>query len=175
MSIRAVFLDREGVLTPKLPKGAYLLRIEDAILVNGVAEALRSLVDQDIPLFIVTNQSCVSRGMISLEDCEAIHEKIVLDLHRAGIPIVASRLCPHADRDACACRKPHPGMILDLCESYGIDPGQSAMIGDSVTDIQAGEAAGCAQNILIDSRSDLSHQVVHSLAEAVHFLNEHTS
>ena len=174
MELRAVFLDREGVLTRKLEKGAYLLRTQDAVLEAGVIEALRPLVDRRIPLFIVTNQSCVSRGMITPQECGEIHQRLVWLLANGKVPIAASKICPHTDEDACDCRKPKPGMILELCREFGINPSQTAMIGDSTTDVEAGRAAGCAINILLRPNAvDPTNFVVATLQEAVELLNEH--
>ncbi len=138
MNISAVFLDREGVITPKLERGEYLLHQEDVRLAEGVVNGLRRLNELGIPMFIVSNQSCVHRGMITMEDAIAIHQKVLRLISEHGIVISDSRICPHVDSDDCDCRKPKPGMILDLCSEHGIDPTRTVMVGDSLTDMQAG-------------------------------------
>ena len=163
--IRAVFLDREGVITPKLGPGEYLLRAEEAVIAPGVADALRRLQSNGIPLFIVSNQSCVGRGIISQAECDALHAVILDQLAAEGVTIAASRICPHTDADDCACRKPKPGMILDLADEHGISPVRSAMIGDSATDVEAGIAAGCAVSLLVGQEFTLAAAVDRLLSE----------
>lgn len=174
MSLRAVFLDRDGVITPKLDKGQYVLRPDQAVLNDGVISALRELQHAIPQLFIVTNQSCVGHGLISLEDAQAIHAALLTRLADEGITITDSRMCPHDDSSACACRKPKPGMIISLCEQYGISPDETAMIGDSITDVQAGQAAGCAEYFLLTTRTDVDLPprsfVASSLRDAVSLL-----
>lgn len=163
--IRAVFLDREGVITPKFGPGEYLLRAEEAVIAPGVTDALRRLQSNGIALFIVSNQSCVGRGIISQAECDALHAIILGELADEGVTIAASRICPHTDADACACRKPKPGMILDLANGHGISPAHSAMIGDSPTDVDAGTAAGCAEVFLIGNGLTLAGAVDQLLSE----------
>ncbi|MBU0982221.1 HAD-IIIA family hydrolase, partial [Patescibacteria group bacterium] len=112
-------------------------------------QGLRQLNEMKIPLFIVSNQSCVQRGMITLERALSIHEIVLQRLAEHGIEIRDSRICPHVDADGCECRKPKPGMILDLCSFHGIDPTCTVMIGDSDTDIQAGQRSHGALQIYI--------------------------
>ncbi|MFA5935757.1 MAG: HAD-IIIA family hydrolase [Patescibacteria group bacterium] len=168
MSLDAVFLDREGVITPKLAPGEYLLQMDQVALATGVPEALTKLLSQGVKLFIVSNQSCVGRGMISMEEAQAIHDEVLKRLNEQGVTIMDSRLCPHVDEDHCACRKPKAGMILDLCAQYGIRPERAAMIGDSRTDIQAGEVAGCATSILLSENGPSSlDEAVDGIMECV--------
>ena len=90
---------------------------------------------------------------------------IVGKLAAEVITITASRICPHTDEDVCPCRKPKPGMILELCELHGIAPAESAMIGDSATDIEAGSAAGCADVFLVESGQEFADAVRQILSE----------
>ena len=93
-------------------------------------------------LAIVSNQRGIARGLIELETLDAIEERIQQALAPHGVRVEAFRYCPH-DLDAgCDCRKPRPGMLLDLATTLDLDLHASWMIGDSPTDIQAGHAAG---------------------------------
>ena len=118
MSLQAVFLDREGIITPKLASGEYLLRPEQARLADGVVEALRELQSVASRLFIVTNQSCVGKGLLSSDAALELHDAILTQLASAGVVIHDTRLCEHVSADECACRKPKPGMIQSLCALY---------------------------------------------------------
>jgi D-glycero-D-manno-heptose 1,7-bisphosphate phosphatase len=172
----AVFLDREGIITPKLPIGVHVTTTEQAVLAPGAAEALRKLSDAGCRLFIVSNQSGVSRGYVTLEEANRLHRLIVQRLAENGIVIEDSRLCPHRNEDGCSCRKPKPGMIVGLCDEHGIDPAKSAMIGDFATDVEAGRAAGCAIRIhVLPEGGDPSNAATHrasNLNEAVRIVLE---
>lgn len=154
MHWQAIFLDREGILTPKLDEGEFVLRDEHAVLADGVPQALAPLAATDTRLFIVSNQSCVERGLLSTDEMWRLNALIVHLLKQAGVTIEDSRLCPHTDAAACSCRKPNPGMILDLCAANGLDPMRCAMIGDAIRDVQAGSDAGCGASCLVTTKSD---------------------
>lgn len=153
MPFSAVILDREGVITPKLGPGEYLLDSNRISIADETLEALRKLQLKGIKLFIATNQSCVRRGLISLDEADKINNKIIDLLNQHGIIISGSRLCPHTDEDACDCRKPKPGMLLALCEAYGLRAEHTAMIGDSLSDAYAGNNAGCEISCLISAEA----------------------
>ncbi len=137
---RALFCDLAGTLVRldhdrELPlDGAGNIRIE---LMPGVAEKLRPM--HDALLLIVTNQSGVARGRFTLAQVEAALAE--LDRQLGGI-IFAWKVCPHRPEDGCECRKPKPGMVLELAELYGVDLAGSTMVGDQEIDEQCARAAG---------------------------------
>jgi D-glycero-D-manno-heptose 1,7-bisphosphate phosphatase len=90
-------------------------------------------------LIVVTNQPDVARGTQSRAAVEAIHARLA-----SILPIDEFRACYHDDDDACACRKPKPGLILDSARAHGVDLQASVMVGDRWRDVEAGEQAGCA-------------------------------
>lgn len=172
--LKALFLDREGILTPKLAQGEYVLRRDQAVVDPEVLRVLGPLSGRGIDLFVVTNQSCVARGLISLEDAWSLHETIIAGLNEGGVRIKDSRLCPHRDQDGCICRKPLPGMLRDLADVHGLDMSEAAMIGDSVSDIKAGSAAGCAVSLLVDSAAVGDPETtVKNMSQAVERLKTH--
>jgi D-glycero-D-manno-heptose 1,7-bisphosphate phosphatase len=139
--VRAVFLDRDGVLNrailrdgkPYPPPSAAEMEI-----VAGAPAALARLKQRGFLLLVVTNQPDVARGAQTLEAVDAIHRAL-----RDALPLDDVLVCPHDDRDACACRKPAPGLLLAARERHGIDLGRSFLVGDRWRDIDAGAAAGC--------------------------------
>ncbi len=171
---KAIFLDRDGVITAKLGVGEYVLRKEDLRFDEEAVTALAQLSSFDVQLFIVTNQSCVGRGMLTREDAEQIQMQVHEQLANANVTIVDHRLCPHVTEDGCVCRKPQPGMIVDLCTTYGIDPSDAVMVGDSVHDALAGLAAGVPRVFLIDKQGSLvtpqGVQVVSGVSDVISFL-----
>lgn len=153
MTGRAIILDRDGVITPKLATDEYILRDEQVVLDTGVGEALRLLSKSGFRLFIFSNQKCVSKGLITLEEAERLHASVIALMEAEGVHVEGSRICPHGDADGCACRKPKPGMILDLASVHGFDLVSTVVVGDSKRDIEAGNAAGCGTCYLIDGVS----------------------
>lgn len=147
---KAVFLDRDGVLNksygfrpPNSP--------EELILLPGVPEVIRRLNEAGFLVFVVTNQGGVGLGYMSLEKLEAIHAKLVQEVAQGGGQFTEIAACTHKPKEGCPCRKPKPGLILDLAEKYNVDLAASFMVGDRDVDIQAGKAAG-TRTILIKSR-----------------------
>jgi D-glycero-D-manno-heptose 1,7-bisphosphate phosphatase len=147
MSVRAVYLDRDGVLNRAvvLDGKPYPPSSPDRMeILPGVEEALNRLRAAGYRLVVVTNQPDVGRGTVARATVEDIHERISRRLPLDGI-----YSCFHAGTEACDCRKPKPGMILVDRDSYGVDLSRSFMVGDRWRDIDAGAAAGC-RTILID-------------------------
>jgi D-glycero-D-manno-heptose 1,7-bisphosphate phosphatase len=144
---RAVFLDRDGVLNRALERDGkpYPPRNpEELEILPGVPEALALLKARGFLLIVVTNQPDVARGTLPRELLDAIHARLTAEL-----PLDDIFICPHDDADACACRKPKPGLLLEAASKHGIDLASSFMVGDRWRDIDAGHAAGCTP-ILID-------------------------
>jgi D-glycero-D-manno-heptose 1,7-bisphosphate phosphatase len=138
---RAVFLDRDGVLTRERPD--YVKTPEELEILPGVYGPLREIRKQGFRIVIVTNQSVVGRGYTTLEGMERIHVKFRLELERHGCYVDAIYFCPHLPDQGCDCRKPAPGMILKAAKELGIDLEKSWMIGDKEVDLEAAKRAGC--------------------------------
>ena len=139
----ALLLDRDGVVNaPPAPR--YVLDYDrDFVFVPAFESSVRPFVDAGVPLVVVSNQSCVGRGLISLRDARKIMERMVQELARKGIGVTGYALCPHAPEAGCDCRKPKPGLLLECRRRFGVNLAASAFIGDSETDVTAGRAAGC--------------------------------
>lgn len=150
MTGRAVILDRDGVITPKLPTDEYILCDDQVKLAEGAAEGLRILASAGFRLFIFSNQKCVAKGLITLGEAGWLQSRVIALVEAEGVSIEGARLCPHRDEDGCACRKPKPGMILDLATAHGFDPASAIVVGDAQRDVDAGVAAGCGTCYLID-------------------------
>jgi D-glycero-D-manno-heptose 1,7-bisphosphate phosphatase len=141
--IRAAFLDRDGVINRKAPEGQYITRWEEFEFLPRVAEAVALLNQASFKVIVVSNQRCVAKGLLTVENLEVIHRNMVEDLAASGAFIDAIYYCPHDVHPACSCRKPSPGMFFQAAREHQIDLANSWMVGDSDIDIQAGRSAGC--------------------------------
>jgi D-glycero-D-manno-heptose 1,7-bisphosphate phosphatase len=138
---RAVFLDRDGVLTRALVRDgiAYAPVTPAEMEIDADAPAaLAQLKAAGFLLVVITNQPDVSRGITRREDVETMHAML-----RAALPLDAFFVCYHDNADECGCRKPRPGMLLAAAAEHGIDLAESFMVGDRWRDVDAGAAAGC--------------------------------
>jgi D-glycero-D-manno-heptose 1,7-bisphosphate phosphatase len=144
---RAVFLDRDGVLNRSVMRDGRPVAprsLEEFELLPGVRESVTDLRRAGFKLIVVTNQPDAAMGAQQLAAIESMHVRL-----RELLPIDDLRACFHVNADACACRKPKPGMILEAAAQWGIDLTQSFMVGDRSSDVAAGHAAGC-KAILVD-------------------------
>lgn len=154
--IRAVFLDRDGVINQKPPEGDYVTRWEDFHILPGVVEGIALLRQAGFRVIIVTNQRCVAKGLLSVTELEKMHRRMSNVLARCGAAIDGVYYCPHDMEPRCNCRKPAPGMLLDASREHGIELPASWMIGDSDIDIEAGRNAGCKTAYLLPTNEAAS-------------------
>jgi len=142
-----IFLDRDGTLNED---PGYLKSASEVKLLPGVATALARLKAAGARLVVVTNQSGVGRGFLSLKDLEAIHARLEGLLEQSDAALDAIYFCPHHPDDGCRCRKPATGMIERAVAELQVDLRKAYVIGDHVTDIQLAKAAG-VKSILVTS------------------------
>lgn len=167
---RAIFLDRDGVINRKAPEGEYIASPSELVLLPGVIEAVRELRGAGFLAVIATNQRGVARKKVDAGELERMHRDLFDLFSAAGAPITGIYVCPH--EGDCPCRKPASGMLLRAAEEHAIDLQASWVVGDSATDIEAGQRAGCrtawirdgAGNGFADVQPDL---VAKDLSEAV--------
>jgi D-glycero-D-manno-heptose 1,7-bisphosphate phosphatase len=140
-SSKAVFLDRDGVLTRE--RSDYVKTPDELEVLPGIGPPLRNLRKMGFRLVIVTNQSVVGRGLATDNEMGRIHEKLQSELKRMGCSVDAIYYCPHLPGAGCSCRKPEPGLILQAAKDLGINVASSWMIGDKEIDLEAAKRAGC--------------------------------
>jgi len=149
MNIQSVFLDRDGVLNKHLP-GAYVRNLSELQVVPGVAIAVRRLNDKGIPVVVISNQQGVSKGLMTFDDLIEVQKEIERRLHsEAGAHIDAWYYCTDLASENSHRRKPQPGMLHEAAEDLDLDLSCSVFIGDSPTDIAAGNAAPVGASILV--------------------------
>jgi D-glycero-D-manno-heptose 1,7-bisphosphate phosphatase len=138
----AVFLDRDGVINEKMPEGSYVTCWADFHLLPGVPEAITRLNRAGVRVVVVSNQRGVALGRYTAADVEAFHDAFQQVLKAHGAHVDRFYFCPH-DKQQCNCRKPLPGMFEAAARDLpGISAKDSAMIGDSLSDIEFGRRLG---------------------------------
>ena len=164
MSRRAAFIDRDGVLNEER---AFVHRIEEFVFLPGAIEALRALESAGYRRVVVTNQSGIARGLYTEADYQRLTDQVLERLRGEGVTLDAIEYCPHlADaplaqyRRACACRKPAPGMLLKAIRALDLDPAGSFLVGDRLTDVQAGRAAGIGRCLLVRTGYALTGEAI---------------
>lgn len=156
MTTPAIFLDRDKTL---IDDPGYLDHPDGVRLLPGVVEGLRQLKTAGFRLVVVTNQSAIARGKVTLAGLEAIHAELRRQLTAAGVELDAIYFCPyHPDGTVPPYnreheeRKPAPGMLLRAAREMDLDLAKSWMVGDRLRDIQSGHRAGC-RTVLVRSDS----------------------
>ena len=164
MSIKAIFLDKDGTLVDDLPGSADPRRMT---LCSGAGAALRLLARLDYRLFVVTNQGDVAHGKLSESDVALIQHRLADLLFREQLQLDGFYYCPHHPQGTlagygveCLCRKPMPGMLVRAARDNDIDLGASWMLGDILNDVEAGNRAGC-HTVLVDSGNETQWRLGH--------------
>jgi D-glycero-D-manno-heptose 1,7-bisphosphate phosphatase len=135
-----IFLDRDGVINEN--RADYVKSWSEFRFLPGSREAIAKLTQAGHRIIVCTNQAGIARGTISIETVEEIHHRMIASISDIGGKIERVYYCPH-DRDGdCSCRKPRPGMLLRARDELDINLNDAVFIGDSITDIRAGLAAG---------------------------------
>jgi D-glycero-D-manno-heptose 1,7-bisphosphate phosphatase len=169
---RAVFLDRDGVLTvPQFRDGRSFAprRLAEFQIYEEAGRSLAALREAGFLLIVVTNQPDVGNGLVDRAVVEEMHSRL-----SKLLPVDAIEVCYHRQRDHCDCRKPKPGMLRRAAERLGIDCARSFMIGDRASDVEAGRRAGCRTVFIdlgyVDERPLAPGFVVSSIGEAARLI-----
>jgi D-glycero-D-manno-heptose 1,7-bisphosphate phosphatase len=168
--LSAVFLDRDGVINVKAPEGEYVTSWSSFGFAPGALEGLRLLAGFGPPVVVVTNQRGVARGRMTETDLAEIHDRMLDEVARAGGRIDAVYHCPHDG--GCECRKPGTLLFREAARDLGIELGDSAVIGDRASDMEAAAAIG-ALRVLVTGQDEAMPTVDHvasDLAAAARWL-----
>ena len=150
----ALFLDRDGVINVD---HAYVHRREDFDFMDGIFDLCRAARGLGFHVFVVTNQAGIGRGYYTERDFHVLSDWMRDEFAREGAPIDAVYFSPYHPEHGIGdyrrdsdCRKPGPGMLLQAAREFGVDFARSVLVGDKVSDVRAGQAAGVACNLLFD-------------------------
>lgn len=148
MKSRALFLDRDGVINKEI---SYLFQIKDFIFNNGIFKLCKKYQNKGYKIIVITNQAGIARGFYKESDYLQLTQWMIKEFLNRGIIIQKVYHCPHHPEytGVCSCRKPNPGMIKESEIEFNLDLSKSIMIGDKISDIEAGKNAGIGLNILI--------------------------
>lgn len=156
---KAAFIDRDGVINEERN---YVHRIEDFVLLPGVAQGLALLRDAEFRLIVVTNQAGIARGYYDPSAMHRLHYHLRNQLALQGVALDAIYFCPHHPSGSvkelafeCDCRKPAPGMLLQATKDFDLDLPASVLIGDKLSDVMAGKRAGVGRAIVVESGHDV--------------------
>jgi D-glycero-D-manno-heptose 1,7-bisphosphate phosphatase len=143
----AIFLDRDGVIIEN--RDNYVRSFDDIVFYPQALRALARAVKSAYRIVIVTNQSAVGRGIIPYQMAVDINHKVLSEIVTYGGRVDGVFMCPHAPQAGCSCRKPKPGMLIMAAEELSIDLTRSIMVGDALSDLLAGQAAGVSLRFLV--------------------------
>ncbi|MDR5874401.1 D-glycero-beta-D-manno-heptose 1,7-bisphosphate 7-phosphatase [Halomonas sp. CUBES01] len=173
-----VILDRDGVINHD--SDAYIKSLAEWIAYPNAIKAIARLSQAGFKVAVATNQSGIARGYYSEAALQAMHDHLEALVSAQGGQIAHIAYCPHGPDDQCECRKPLPGLLIQIQNALGLESlNGSWMVGDSLRDIQAGEAVGCRTALVRTGKGEktlLNHigleksAVFHDLAEFTNWL-----
>ena len=179
MSFKALILDRDGVINQN---HGYVHKQEDFDFIDGIFDLARNAHAKNYRLLVITNQAGIGRGYYSEDQFHQLTDWMRQQFLTAGAPITSVYFSPYHPTAGLGrylkddfSRKPHPGMILQAQKDLSLDLKHSVLIGDKVSDIQAGVAAGVGTNLLFApdrpiELEDVNYEVISTLNEAISYL-----
>ena len=146
-STKLVILGRDGVLN--VFREDHVKAPEEWQAIPGALEAVARLNHAGWHVVVATNQAGIGRGMIDMAAVNAVHAHMNRELMTFGGRLDAVFFCPHTPEEACECRKPLPGLLLEIGRRYGTDLRVVPMVGDTQRDLEAARAAGCEPHLVL--------------------------
>jgi D-glycero-D-manno-heptose 1,7-bisphosphate phosphatase len=150
-----VILDRDGTINEDSEQ--HVRSPEEFRPIKGSLEAIARLTQADYRIVVATNQSGLARGFLDTRTLFAIHDTLLRALAQVGGRIDAFFFCPHAAEAGCPCRKPQPGMLLEVARRFNMPLGETTMVGDALRDLQAAAAAGVKPVLVLTGKGAKTH------------------
>ena len=150
--MKLVILDRDGVIN--LDSEHYIKSPEEWKPIEGSLEAIARFTQAGFHVVVATNQSGVGRGLFDMATLNAMHDKMHKAVNQLGGRIDAVFFCPHAQDAGCACRKPQPGMLLEIAGRFNVALAGVPAIGDSLRDLHAASAAGARPVLVLTGKGE---------------------
>jgi len=172
--VKLVILGRDGVLNEF--RDDHVKAPEELFAIPGALEAVSRLNHAGWHVVVATNQGGIGRGMIDMSAINAVHAHMNRLLAALGGRLDAVFFCPHTPEDQCDCRKPLPGMMIDIARRYGVDTAGVPLVSDTVRDLQAAAAAGCPPHLVLSGRgADLDDAALARIVAQVPATRVHAS
>lgn len=149
--MKLVILDRDGTLNPL--GDDYITCADEWTAVPGALEAIARLNHAGWRVVVATNQPGLGRGLLDVMALNAIHAKLLRQVAAVGGRIDAVFYCPHTADENCACRKPAPGLLEQICDRYGVERHDVRVVGSCVAHVQAGAALGAQVHLVMNTGS----------------------
>lgn len=149
---KLIILDRDGVINED--SDAYVKSLDEWIAIPGSAQAIARLCKAGYQVAVATNQSGLARGYFSVDDLNAMHKKMIKLVEAEGGKFAHIAYCPHGPDDNCDCRKPLPGLIHQIESALNISAKGCYIVGDSLRDLQAGQAAGMKAALVLTGKGE---------------------
>ena len=149
--MKLIIYDRDGTLNED--RDDYVTCADEWVPIPGALDAVARLTQAGWHAVVATNQSGLGRGLFDMTALNAMHLKLNEHLARAGGRLDAIFFCPHVPSDDCDCRKPLPGLMLQIGERYAIDLKGVPAVGDSLRDLQAAMTAGCEPHLVLTGKA----------------------
>ena len=163
--MRAIILDRDGVICEN--RTDHVKSWDEFRFLPRAKDSLAGLSRLGLPIIVFTNQAIIGRGMVPASVVDDIHRRMVAEVEAFGGRIDRVIYCPHRPEERCACRKPEPGLLLQVAEEMGIELSQSYVIGDAATDLLAGQQVDCRLFLVLTGRG--MRQLLPTLRSVDHF------
>lgn len=151
--MKLLFLDRDGVINRFPGKGLYVTSQEQFQFIPGSIQAIADLTKNGYEIVVVSNQGCVSRGLISLDALQAMTDRMLSDIRRAGGNIARVMYCVHQTSDRCNCKKPKTQLFYDALGPRVIAWKDTFFVGDSMEDMEAAQNLGCGKILVLSGRT----------------------
>jgi D-glycero-D-manno-heptose 1,7-bisphosphate phosphatase len=148
---KIVILGRDGILN--VYREDHVKEPSEWVAIPGALEAVSRLNHGGWHTVVATNQAGIGRGVIDMASVNAIHAEMNRQLMAEGARLDAVFFCPHTPEEGCDCRKPLPGMMLDIARRYAVDLHEVHMVADTLRDLQAAQAAGCTPHLVLSGRA----------------------
>ena len=161
-----ILLDRDGVINRRILNG-YVTSWEQFEFLPQALDALRLLTESGYRVIVVSNQACVSKGLMSSETLADITARFVEEVERHGGHIDGVYYCPHQHHDGCECRKPKPGLLLQAQREHQFVFADTYLVGDSERDLTAAHRAGCRAILVGAGKANVGAEEWPSVAEAI--------
>lgn len=149
---KLIILDRDGVINED--SDAYVKSVDEWLPIPSSAQAIARLCKAGYQVAVATNQSGLARGYFSVDDLNAMHEKMIKLVEAEGGKFAHIAYCPHGPDDNCDCRKPLPGLIHQIEKALNVSAKGCYMVGDSLRDLQAGQAAGMKAALVLTGKGE---------------------